>query len=223
MSHNFPSTTFDKISRAIDISLQQSIMSQTTTYSSKERQKSSSGRGLPPILGKLGSIVFFLTLFGLANPGKDGYEQFRKCHGNCVNGLLHFVGMPLAVSGVFLIIRSVSDSPEFTRHLSFIVATRYLYLYLQYEVHPYSPWLFYAMYMSIWEFVLYRKVYNNPSWSRLSFLIVGILLVLVNVGALEAIGHGIFEHHHSYVEEFFNVSAWCGMMDFLCSMTLSDD
>ena len=147
-----------------------------------------------------------MTLFALASPDKEGYEQFRKCHGNCVNGLLHFIGMPLAVSGVFLIVRSVSDAPEFARHLSFLVTTRYLYLYLQYEVHPYSPWLFYIMYMSIWEFVLYRKVYNNPSWSRLSFLIVGILLVLMNVGALEAVGHGIFEKHHSYVSEFFNVS-----------------
>ena len=181
-----------------------------------QQQKSSGGRGLPPILGKLGSVAFFLTLFALANPDKEGYEQFRKCHGNCVNGLLHSIGMPLAVSGVFLIVRSVSDAPEFTRHLSFLVTTRYLYLYLQYEAHLYSPWLFYIMYMSIWEFVLYRKVYNNPSWSRLSFLIAGILLVLMNVGALESVGHGIFEKHHSYVSEFFNVSL-CGSA-FLVTM-----
>ena len=114
--------------------------------------------------------------------------------------------MPLAVSGVFLIVRCVSDHSEFTRHLSFVVTTIYLYLYLQYEPHPLAPWLFYIMYMSIWEFVLYRNTYNNPSWSRLSFLVAGILLVGINVGALETIGHGLFEHHHSYVIEFFNVS-----------------
>lgn len=158
-------------------------------------------------MGKVGAVVFFVTLFELANPDKEGYDQFRKCHGNCVNGLLHFIGMPLAVSGVFLIVRSVSDSPEFTRHLSFLVTSRYLYLYLQFEDHPYTPWIFYLMYMSIWEFVLYRKIYTNPAWGRISFLIVGILLVLINVGALEAIGHGLFENHHSYVSEFFNVSS----------------
>ncbi len=196
-------------SRTRPISSNTSTMSQATTSASTgQEQKSSGGGGLPPILGKLGSVAFFLTLFALANPDKEGYEQFRKCHGNCVNGLLHSIGMPLAVSGVFLIVRSVSDAPEFTRHLSFLVTTRYLYLYLQYEAHPYSPWLFYIMYMSIWEFVLYRKVYNNPSWSRLSFLIFGILLVLMNVGALESVGHGIFEKHHSYVSEFFNVSGY---------------
>lgn len=169
----------------------------------KEQIKS---RGLPPIIGMIGSIIFFLTLFSLANPDKQGYDQFRKCHGNCVNGILHFLGMPLAVSGVFLIVRSVTDHPEFTRHLSFVVTTSYLYLYLKFESHPYTPWIFYGMYMSIWEFLLYRKIYNDPSWSRLSYLIVGILLVFINVGALETIGHGVFEHHHSYVFEFFNVS-----------------
>ena len=158
------------------------------------------------MVGMIGSIVFFMTLFSLANPNREGYEQFRKCHGNCVNGILHFIGMPLAVSGVFMIVRSVSDHAEFTRHLSFVVTTTYLYLYLQYESHPYTPWLFYIMYMAIWEFLLYRKLYNNPSWSRISYLVTGIGLVVFNVGALEAIGHGLFEHHHSYVLEFFNVS-----------------
>lgn len=167
-------------------------------------EKSLPIRGLPSIVGMIGSIIFFLTLFSLANPDKDGYEQFRKCHGNCVNGILHFVGMPLAVSGVFLIVRSVSDHAEFTRHLSFVVTTTYLYLYLQYESHPYTPWLFYVMYMIIWEFLLYRRLYNDPSWSRISYLVTGICLVAINVGALEAIGHGLFEHHHSYVLEFFN-------------------
>ena len=161
--------------------------------------------GLPPTLGMIGSIAFFLALFGLANKDLDGYEQFRKCHGNCVNGILHFIGMPLAVSGVFLIVRSVSDNPLFTRYLSFCVTTVYLYLYLQYELNPYSPWLFYIKYMSIWEFILYQRVYMDPTWNRLAYLIVGILLVAINVGALEAIGHGLFEHHHSYVLEFFNV------------------
>jgi len=32
----------------------------------------------------------------------------------------------------------------------------------------------------------------------------GILLIAANVGALEMIGHGMYEKHHSYVEEFFN-------------------
>lgn len=165
-------------------------------------------RGLPPILGMIGSIAFFIVLFSLAIPNKEGYDTFRKCHGNCVNGILHFVGMPLAVSGVFLIVRSVSDHAEFTRHLSFCVTTTYLYLYLQFETHPITPWLFFIMYMSIWEFILYRRLYNDPSWTRLGYLAVGVLLVVVNVGALEAIGHGpLFENHHSYVLEFFNVSS----------------
>lgn len=197
------------LAQLLQLSPNTHTMSQAQASSSKVPHKSTrGGGGLPPILGKLGSIAFFITLFSLANPDKEGYEQFRKCHGNCVNGLLHFIGMPLAVSGVFLIVRSVSDSPEFTRHLSFLVTSHYLYLYLQYEGHPFTPWLFYVLYMSIWEFVLYRQLYNNPSWSRLSFLIAGILLVLVNVGALETVGHGLFEHHHSYVSEFFNVSCF---------------
>lgn len=178
----------------------------TTTVDMSTTRKDSVG-GLPPLLGMIGSIAFFVTLFSLANPNPEGYAQFRKCHGNCVNGILHFLGMPLAVSGVFLIVRSVSDSPDFTRHLSFCVTTAYLYLYLQFESNLYSPWLFYAMYMSIWEFVLYQRVYKSPRWNRLTFLIVGILLIVINVGGLETIGHGIYEHHHSYVLEFFNVSS----------------
>ena len=116
-----------------------------------------------------------------------------------------------------MIVRSVSDHAEFTRHLSFVVTTTYLYLYLQYESHPYTPWLFYIMYMAIWEFLLYRKLYNNPSWSRISYLVTGIGLVVFNVGALEAIGHGLFEHHHSYVLEFFNVSPsyYLNVMEFV--------
>lgn len=163
--------------------------------------------GLPPTVGMIGSIAFFLALFGLASKDIDGYEQFRKCHGNCVNGILHFVGMPVAVSGVFLIVRGASDDPDFTRHLSFCVTTGYLYLYLQFEQNPYSPWLFYAMYMGIWEYILNQRVYRDPTWNRLAYVIVGILLVAFNVGALEAIGHGFYEHHHSYVLEFFNVSS----------------
>lgn len=182
-------------------------MSEATAAPSVYKQNAPP-RGLPPIIGMIGSIIFFMILFALADPNQEGYKQFRKCHGNCVNGLLHFLGMPLAVSGVFLIVRSVSDHSDFTRHLSFVVTTTYLYLYLQFEPHPYTPWLFYIMYMSMWEFVLYQKLYNDPSWSRLSYLIVGILLVFINVGALESIGHGLFEHHHSYVLEFFNVSTF---------------
>jgi hypothetical protein len=180
-------------------------MSKVTTASTLYKEKAPQ-RGLPPIVGMIGSIIFFLVLFALADPNQEGYDQFRKCHGNCVNGILHFLGMPLAVSGVFLIVRSVSDHSDFTRSLSFLVTTTYLYLYLRFETHPYTPWLFYIMYMSIWEFILYRKVYNDPSWGRLSLLVMGIFLVLINVGALETIGHGLFEHHHSYVREFFNVS-----------------
>lgn len=181
-------------------------MSKVKHVSNNVYREQAPQRGLPPSVGMIGSIIFFVILFTLADPNQEGYEQFRKCHGNCVNGILHFLGMPLAVAGVFLIIRSVSDHSEFTRYLSFAVTTTYLYLYLRYESHPFTPWLFYVLYMSIWEFVLYRKIYNDPSWSRMSYLVMGILLVFINVGALETIGHGLFEHHHSYVSEFFNVS-----------------
>lgn len=107
---------------------QRTIMNKKTSQPSSEKPKGSSTTsvGLPPIIGMVGSGAFFVTLFSLANTNQEGYDQFRKCHGNCVNGILHFVGMPLAVSGVFLIVRSVSDNAEFTRHLSFIVMTRYL-------------------------------------------------------------------------------------------------
>lgn len=159
---------------------------------------------LPPLLGMAGSIAFFAVLFNLADPNMDGYEQFRKCHGNCVNGILHAIGMPLAVSGVFLIIRAVSDSPEFTRTLQFLVVTRYLYLYLQYESHPYSPWLFYILYMGLFDRGLYEHFYYDPKYTRWQYLGVGTSLIFINVGLLESIGHGMFEHHHSYVEEFFN-------------------
>jgi hypothetical protein len=167
-------------------------------------QQQQKPQGLPPALGMVGSIVFFATLFALANKDQQGYDQFRKCHGNCVNGVLHAIGMPIAVSGVFLIVRSVTDSPIFTRHLQFAVTTGYLYLYLQYESNPYSPWIFYAIYASIFDRLLYGYVYYFQSWTRLNYLIVGILLVVLNVGALESIGHGLFEHHHSIVSEFFN-------------------
>lgn len=160
--------------------------------------------GLPSTLGMVGSIAFFLTLFGLANPDQSGYEQIRKCHRNCMNGLLHFGGMPIAVSGVFLIMRGVSDSAEFTRHLSIGVASAFLYLYLRYETNAYSPWLFYFLYTSVFEFILYRRIYRDPTWNRLAYVLVGILVVATTVGSMEVIGHGIFEHHHSYVSEFFN-------------------
>jgi hypothetical protein len=161
-------------------------------------------QGLTPALGKVGAIVFFITLFSMAHKNQEGYDQFRKCHGNCMNGVLHAIGMPCAVSGVFLIVRSVSDSPQFTRILQACVTTSYLFLYLQYESNPWSPWLFYIVYMSIFDFILYQKLYHNKAWTRLSYLICGITLVAFNVGALESIGHGIYEHHHSYVGEFFN-------------------
>eukprot|EP00980_Cylindrotheca_fusiformis_P011643 scaffold2751_cov131-Cylindrotheca_fusiformis.AAC.10 len=167
-----------------------------------EQQEQS--HGLKPEIGMVGSILFFATLFSLANPNQEGYEQFRKCHGNCVNGVLHAIGMPLAVSGVFMVVRSATDSPEFTRHLQFCVVTAYLYLYLNYETDRWSPWIFYVLYMGIFDGVLYRHLYKSKSFNRTKFLLIGLGLVAVNVGALETIGHGIFEHHHSYVLEFFN-------------------
>mmetsp|Transcript_31241 Transcript_31241/g.44365 ORF Transcript_31241/g.44365 Transcript_31241/m.44365 type:complete len:139 (+) Transcript_31241:2-418(+) len=112
--------------------------------------------------------------------------------------------MPLAVSGVFLIVQSVSNSANFTRILQLCVTTIYLWLYLQYENNPWSPWLFYALYMSIFDGILYHHLYTNHRWNRLQLLQLGVFLVLANVGALEAIGHGFHEHHHSYVDEFFN-------------------
>jgi hypothetical protein len=149
---------------------------------------------LPPWLGKIGSILFFFTLFSLAKEDAEGYEAFRKCHGNCINGLLHFVGMPPAVAGVFLIVRGVSDSPTFTRLLQSAVTTCYLYYYLTYETNFVSPWLFYGLYMTIWE-CLYHFMYQRKL-SRINFVLYGIVLILVNVGGLETIGHGVFEHHH---------------------------
>jgi len=110
--------------------------------------------------------------------------------------------MPLAVSGVFLIVNAVSDAPEFTRILQILVTTGYLYGYLQYEVTFWAPWLFYLLYMSIFELLLYRQLYGK--WSRHTCLYVGVALIVFNVGGLETIGHGLFEHHHSYVSEFFN-------------------
>lgn len=156
------------------------------------------------LFGKAISIFFFVALFSLANPDQEGYKQFRKCHGNCVNGVLHAIGMPLAVSGVFLIVRFLSNSAEFTKHVQFCVTTSYLYLYLQYETNLWSPWLFYISYMGIFHFILYHKLYKNESIHRKTFLYLGVSLVLANVAALETIGHGWFEHHHSYVLEFFN-------------------
>lgn len=160
---------------------------------------------LPPTLGKIGSIAFFVTLFALAQKDAQGYEVFRKCHRNCVNGVLHAIGMPLAVSGVFFIVRSVSDSSSFTRHVQIAVTTAYLALYLQYEASVVSPWLFYLLYMCIFEFVLYRRFYKKTTtWTRSYFLWTGMALIVVNVGGLEVVGHGWWEGHHSYVAEFFN-------------------
>jgi hypothetical protein len=169
------------------------------------RSKTTLRSGLPPTVGKIGSLAFFVVLFALAEPDQHGYDVFRKCHGNCVNGVLHFVGMPLAVSGVFLLIRAASDSPLFTRILQGLVLTRYLVLYLTFERNPYSPWLFYVLYLCILDGYLYHHVYqSDPAWTRFRYLIVGVLLIIINVGALEVIGHGQYEQHHSYVYEFCN-------------------
>lgn len=170
----------------------------------QKRRPSNTVQGLPPKIGMLISIAFFIILFSLANTNQEGYDQFRKCHGNCVNGILHAIGMPIAVSGVFLVIRSASNGPHFTRYLQFFVITGYLYLYLQYEIDRWSPWLFYISYMGVFDRFLFRYIYQDPAWTRLKYLNVGIALVAFNVGALETIGHGIYEHHHSYVLEFFN-------------------
>ncbi len=157
-----------------------------------------------PSIGKVGSIVFFLLLFSLAQPDEDGYNTFRKCHSNCMNGILHAIGMPLAVSGVFLFVRAASACSTFTRHVQVCVTTFYLYLYLKFERDPMSPWIFYIVYMSIFEFVLYQRIYQNTKLCRKDYTLMGVFLVGLNVGALEVIGHGVYEHHHSYVLEFFN-------------------
>lgn len=76
------------------------------------------------------------------------------------------------------------------------VTTFYLYFYLTYETHTMSPWVFYVLYMTIWE-CLYHFVYQRRNnYTRLRFVALGILLILINVGGLETIGHGLFEQHH---------------------------
>ena len=45
---------------------------------------------------------------------------------------------------------------------------------------------------------------DSKKSGRLYFILLGIILVFVNVSTLEVIGHGYYEHHHSYVSEFFN-------------------
>lgn len=159
---------------------------------------------LDPSIGKIGATLFFVLLFSLSEHDIQGYEKFRKCHSNCVNGICHAIGMPMAVSGVFMIVRAASDSAQFTRVIQTLVVTLYLVLYLQYEKDPISPWLFYILYLGILEFLLSQKLYKNEKMNRQKFLILGAALVAFNVGALETIGHGLFEHHHSYVLEFFN-------------------
>ena len=166
----------------------------TTPVLKRRSSRFSSIPTLPPTLGKVGSILFFVTLFSLAHKDSTGYEEFRKCHGNCTNGLLHFVGMPPAVSGVFMIVRAASNSPSFTRALQWLVTSYYLYLYTTYEQNPWSPWLFYVLYMTIWE-CLYHLLYPRK-WTRTAFAWYGIMLITVNVGGLETLGHGVFEHHH---------------------------
>ena len=155
-------------------------------------------------IGKILSIGFFVLLFTLCEPTVEGYNTFRKCHGNCMNGILHSVGMPIAVSGVFCIVRGLSNYSEFTRQLQCFVTTLYVALYVTYEPNKFTPWLFYILYMSIFEFILYRKIYQNKSNTRCYYIILGVSLVFVNVSTLEVIGHGYYEHHHSYVTEFFN-------------------
>jgi hypothetical protein len=154
---------------------------------------------LPPKLGKFGSVLFFTALFSLAHRDSTGYEEFRKCHGNCINGLLHFVGMPPAVSGVFMIVRAATNSASFTRMLQWLVTSYYLYLYTTFENNPWSPWLFFGVYMTIWE-CLYYFLYQRQRWTRIAFAGYGIMLIAINVGGLETIGHGVFEHHHRLVK-----------------------
>lgn len=158
---------------------------------------------LPPRIGQVGSIVFFLCLFWLAQPDLSGYNEFRKCHSNCLNGVLHGLLMPPAVSGVFLIVRSVSNNSAFTRQLQIVVTTAYLGLYLRYEASQFSPWLFFAIYLGIFELILYQSLFLSD-WRRTQYLILGVTLVAVNVSTLEVVGHGVLEHHHSHVSEFFN-------------------
>jgi len=85
----------------------------------------------------------------------------------------------------------------------FLVTTAYLGLYLQFEPSKISPWLFYVTYLGNFEFVLHQRIFVK-NWKRMRYLIWGISLVATNVAILEGIGHGYFEHHHSYVGEFFN-------------------
>ena len=104
-----------------------------------------------------------------------------------------------------------------------IVTTAYLGLYLTFEEDLVSPWIFYLIYMSIFEYILFRRLYNSGhggsgkspvnfggkgsnsiGWRRRDYLILGVSLVFFNVGILETVGHGYYEHHHSYVLEFFN-------------------
>ena len=164
-------------------------------------------------IGKVLSITFFVALFTFCEPTLDGYNTFRKCHGNCMNGILHSIGMPLAVSGVFCIVRGLSNNSNFTRQLQCFVTTLYVALYVTYEPSNITPWLFYILYMSIFEFVFYRKIYQQQPPTKVVrrnanrrwyYILLGALLVFVNVSTLEVIGHGYYEHHHSYVSEFLN-------------------
>lgn len=159
----------------------------------------------PPIaVGVAGSIIFFATLFGSADPTDNGYSEFRKCHMNCVNGILHAFLMPAAVCGVFFLVRAFTASSSFTRWLQAVVTSLYFIIYLrhQHRFERASPWLFYIAYMVVFDRILYARFYVTKD--TMFFLTNGILLIALNVGALEVVGHGMLEHHHSYVSEFFN-------------------
>ena len=157
---------------------------------------------LPTSLGKLGSIFFFVALFALADPTPHGLQVFRKCHQNCISGVLHGILMPVAVCGVFCIVRAVSDDKIFTRWIQFVIVALYTMLYVEQQRNEQQDdddenqglipiLLFVVSHFVLFDRILYQTFLVRKDVTRTTYFWTGTLIIAANVGTLEVVAHGV--------------------------------
>ena len=133
-------------------------------------------------------------------PNKIGYEMYREFHSNCYNGLVHTFFMPIAVTGVFLMIYGlIGRKMEIIKNImTFTICLSYA---------TYNPW-----YISILTLLVYHHLVNfmikmvlkSTFFLRYVHIFIGLIIMGFAVGVMEFLGHGTFEHHHSHLSEVFN-------------------
>jgi len=138
------------------------------------------------------------------NPTLEGYNTFRVFHSECINGLIHTVGMPIATIGLFLFVFGLLNRNfSWTRVIQHTMLGLFTILWSQYDLV--GSILTYLLYYLVFKLVLEKiMLYYQHRKSNFWFLTVGTLLLAGAVLFQEFIGHSLFEGHNSHLREVFN-------------------